>query len=331
MENMVTALKNCGFEVRKEYDKRTRRYQFTVTKDSVYTVSNWFPYPEGVSEAEKDRLQCEFLSDLVKRHDECYRKYHAGAERQQFATIANTLYGGIAANNPAIKNVIFNDIATIVFWTDGTKTVVKWGPHDIYDPEKGLAMAISKKALGNQGNYYNVFKKWLPQEESSTSIEYHPVTEHYGYVPGITAVWPYIVCHRDEAHLAHDPKHYDGFFKTRSLQNVKAECANLEVTHYSNRPLSAAEALELSKDGHELWVESHGSHLTRGDNWYRNIHEWAFTGYGTFWVAYRDKPGKEDEEQPGGEPETLPRLEALMKAAEHVLAAKKLLDDGRDA
>lgn len=28
-------------------------------------------------------------------------------------------------------------------------------------------MAIAKKALGNQGNYYEVFKKWLPEEELS--------------------------------------------------------------------------------------------------------------------------------------------------------------------
>ena len=31
----------------------------------------------------------------------------------------------------------------------------------MYDPEFGMAMAISKKALGNQGNYYNTLKKWV--------------------------------------------------------------------------------------------------------------------------------------------------------------------------
>lgn len=63
-----------------------------------------------------------------------------------------------------IKKVIFNDPATIVFWNDGSKTVVK--AHDeVFDPEKGLAMAISKKLLGNKGNYYNEFKKWLPEED----------------------------------------------------------------------------------------------------------------------------------------------------------------------
>ena len=66
---------------------------------------------------------------------------------------------------PAIKKVIFNDPATIVFWSDESKTVVKCQDGDIYDPEKGLAMAISKKALGNKGNYCNEFKKWLPEDE----------------------------------------------------------------------------------------------------------------------------------------------------------------------
>ena len=71
---------------------------------------------------------------------------------------------------PAIKNVIFNEPATIVFWEDGSKTVVKCQDGDIYDPEKGLAMAISKKALGNHGNYCNEFKEWLPEEDNEDVV-----------------------------------------------------------------------------------------------------------------------------------------------------------------
>lgn len=66
---------------------------------------------------------------------------------------------------PGIKDVIFNEPATIILWADGTKTVVKCQEGESYDPEKGMAMAISKKALGNKGNYCEVFKKWLPEEE----------------------------------------------------------------------------------------------------------------------------------------------------------------------
>lgn len=64
-----------------------------------------------------------------------------------------------------IDKVIFNDPATIVFWKDGSKTIAKCGELDIYDPEKGLAMCFAKKLLGNEGNYYNVFKKYLPKED----------------------------------------------------------------------------------------------------------------------------------------------------------------------
>ena len=62
---------------------------------------------------------------------------------------------------PEITKVIFNKPATIVFWADGTKTVVKSQGKEKYDKEKGLAMAISKKVLGNEGSYYDTFKKFL--------------------------------------------------------------------------------------------------------------------------------------------------------------------------
>lgn len=79
-----------------------------------------------------------------------------------------------------IKKVIFNDPATIVFWSDGAKTVVKCDK-ETFDPEKGLAMAIAKKFLGNQGNYYNEFKKWLPElQETEVTTLYadgNPVTD----------------------------------------------------------------------------------------------------------------------------------------------------------
>lgn len=63
-----------------------------------------------------------------------------------------------------IKKVIFNDPATIVFWKDGMKTVVM-AENEPFDPEKGLAMAIAKRSLGNKGNYYDIFRKHLPEEK----------------------------------------------------------------------------------------------------------------------------------------------------------------------
>ena len=82
------------------------------------------------------------------------------------------LYYGLSLT---IKDVIFNPPATIVFWMDGTKTVVKDQGEVFYDPEKGMAMAVAKKAFGNQGNYYNQFKKYIDiwekkQEDESAQL-----------------------------------------------------------------------------------------------------------------------------------------------------------------
>lgn len=62
---------------------------------------------------------------------------------------------------PKIDKVIFNDPATIIFWKDGTKTVVKCHDRDYFDKEKGFAMACLKKVLGNCGHYYEEVKKWV--------------------------------------------------------------------------------------------------------------------------------------------------------------------------
>lgn len=75
----------------------------------------------------------------------------------------------IAAPAPTIRpyyisKVVFNDPATIVFWADGTKTVVK-AVDEPFDKEKGLTMAICKKIFGNKGNYFNVIKKWTEKED----------------------------------------------------------------------------------------------------------------------------------------------------------------------
>lgn len=74
---------------------------------------------------------------------------------------------------PEITKVHFNPPMTIVLWDDGTKTTVKCQEGDVYSQETGLALCIAKKSLGNMPNFNNVFKKWIPEEESvypSTSI-----------------------------------------------------------------------------------------------------------------------------------------------------------------
>ena len=99
-------------------------------------------------------------SDLIEKGATMPTNYY-----QYFGVPARGLGRTYWANPvPRIEKVIFNNPATIVMWGDGTKTVVK-AQGEAFDEEKGLAMAIAKKALGNEGNYYETIKKHLPKIE----------------------------------------------------------------------------------------------------------------------------------------------------------------------
>ncbi len=126
-----------------------------VTIDYIEATVDTFPKFEGhVTGTAK--VSYRSLYDI--RND-------AEVPRDIYRNILNSTYGIGSLRIPEIKNVIFNDPATIVFWEDGTKTVVKCQDGDEFDPEKGLTMAIAKKAYGNKSNYCNKLKKWLPKEE----------------------------------------------------------------------------------------------------------------------------------------------------------------------
>lgn len=81
------------------------------------------------------------------------------------STMKNTIKKPTPSN--PIEQVIFNGPATIVYWKDGSKTVVKCQEGAVNDPEKGFAMAVARHyfcdILG-MSRYDGIFKKYLPKE-----------------------------------------------------------------------------------------------------------------------------------------------------------------------
>ena len=66
--------------------------------------------------------------------------------------VTSKMLGGFTCNRNRelkVEKVIFNNPATIVFWSDNTKTVVVCGEDDTYDKEKGFYIACAKKLFGN--------------------------------------------------------------------------------------------------------------------------------------------------------------------------------------
>ena len=124
--------------------------------------------------------------------DKLINEFHLFIKKEETYMRPNFTLGELYLPNrnvrPEVKNVIFSGPCTIVQWTDGDKTMVRCENED-FDKEKGLAMAIAKKFLGtnkNKSNYYDIFEKWISEEEEirkaekecEESITYYTVKEY---------------------------------------------------------------------------------------------------------------------------------------------------------
>ena len=57
------------------------------------------------------------------------------------------------------EKIVHNGPATIVFWPDKTKTVVKCSENDIYDPFDAFTAALAKKIYGTTSSIKTMLKK----------------------------------------------------------------------------------------------------------------------------------------------------------------------------
>lgn len=71
-----------------------------------------------------------------------------------------------------IDRVLFNPPATIIFWKDGTKTVVKADPdEDPYIPYLGFCAAIVKKIFGTNSSIKKILKERSNYQEIPECIK----------------------------------------------------------------------------------------------------------------------------------------------------------------
>lgn len=116
------------------------------------------------------------------------REYRAGyygqgganpANQQHFGyNIARTIIDDIGtsqAKRMTIKKVIFNEPATIVYWEDGCKTVVKCMEGDEFNPEIGLMTAYIKHlhtdVFGKTESYRAQFRPWIEEYNMKKAVD----------------------------------------------------------------------------------------------------------------------------------------------------------------
>lgn len=135
-------------------------------------VASWYPVTDRYWPTKNPHVYISSARSCGKTLATIGSVFNTLDNRQKEAVYAIVGRAIEASEHPEIKDVIFNDPATIVFWMDGTKTVVKCQEGDEFDPEKGLTMAIAKKVYGNKGSYCNVIKKWCgPYYERRSNIQ----------------------------------------------------------------------------------------------------------------------------------------------------------------
>lgn len=67
---------------------------------------------------------------------------------------------------PPIENVKYqysertDKFTTIVFWGDGTKTMVTTADDEEFSQEHGIEQCIIKKVVGNRSRLKKIFKRW---------------------------------------------------------------------------------------------------------------------------------------------------------------------------
>lgn len=70
---------------------------------------------------------------------------------------------------PRIREVMFNDPATICWFEDNSKTVAVAGHGDKYDKETGLAICMLKRVLGNK-EYRRIMDKYCYHNVNKESL-----------------------------------------------------------------------------------------------------------------------------------------------------------------
>lgn len=145
--NSDASIKHGNPEIKKYYDYEKYEKEKIMENDTNLVYQNYIDTDIALAHALAD-LRCS---------------------SQNLSKGESTMKNANKRPNPSnpIKQVIFNGPATIVYWKDGCKTIVKCQEGALNDPEKGLAMAVVRHYFCDilrMSRYDGIFKKYLTKE-----------------------------------------------------------------------------------------------------------------------------------------------------------------------
>lgn len=213
------------------YKVHTAQYtkMFDIERASFKNMNTTVTWGDGTKTAVKcqydnfdpeKQLAMAFVKRFLGNRNDYLNILKRWIPKDIFTNSTVTAYKCKYISNYGILRIIFNGPATIVEWADDTKTVVKC-TNEKFDPEKGVAMAITKKCLGNRGNYFYIFEKWVPKKTFGKIIETENINRFYIELP-------------DGYRLIFEDGEYAGRYNPESESDVTAP-----VTDNTNAPFIA--------------------------------------------------------------------------------------------
>lgn len=110
-----------------------------MTVENAYTRNNGLTTKENIT-ISADLGNSSYCWIQAKDKDYFYSK----------PVIASNYERHIKKNVPGVKKVIYNPPATIVFWSDNTKTTSKCDVEDKFDELTGFLLCVAKKYMGGE-------------------------------------------------------------------------------------------------------------------------------------------------------------------------------------
>ena len=164
-------------EIQKEIDEMTKRIYEKLEIKQVKDFDTDTAWHEYLTATEMAGLGADFDGDTI-----CYAQVNNKEEKNMgpkdttFAEYCRRLYWGAVVPVKSVKptKVLVQGTATIIWWSDGTKTIVKCQKGDKMDPEKGIAMCVMKKFMGTNethSNYLDFAKDAIAEYEKQQAAE----------------------------------------------------------------------------------------------------------------------------------------------------------------
>ena len=167
-------LRICGFFIDKQatfvLNQEMYRLFYSVAPmnrgpywDGIYVKEDLTPdcIPWDKDEKPKGRILLEYREPVYIPFELTERRSIMPPERTKpydfyYSSVRNTLFSSI---KPHIDHVKFNGPATIVFWKDGTKTVVKHDGKGRKDKRQAILYAFIRKIYGEGKPYHNILNE----------------------------------------------------------------------------------------------------------------------------------------------------------------------------